>query len=279
MAALVLALLFSGCRQATDPLADTKNAAEPSDSGLLEWNISEHSDEILPFGNPSGASAEPSNRDNFLITDDSSAISYSNSRGTPNWVYWRTTIDDLGKSIPRPEFAPDPRLPADFRRIRPADYAGSGYDRGHLLPSADRFGRPDANERSFLMTNIVPQAGDLNQFPWRKLESYARALIRRGEVVYTFAGVYGEMGRLRGRVTVPTNCWKVMLVVDEGADRIDADTRVIAVDMPNIDGIKDVGWREYRTTVRAIESQTGLDLFSSLPRNLQEILENRTDTR
>ncbi len=276
---IVFAVLLFGCRENTNNLAEPQISSENQASPQLEWTLSETADDILAFGNPSGASADPSNRDNYLIRDDSAAFSYNNSRGTPNWAAWKTTADDLGKSIPRPEFAPDRRLPTGFRRIRPADYTGSGYDRGHLLPSADRFGRPDANERSFWMTNIVPQAGDLNQFPWRKLESYSRALVRRGLEVYTFAGVYGEMGRLRGRVTVPTNCWKVMLVLERDAAIIDSETRIIAVDMPNIDGIKDVGWREYRTTVRAIESKTGLDLFSSLPRELQEILENRIDVR
>lgn len=276
---VVFAVLFSGCRENASRFVEPQSAPESESSPQLEWKFVENADGALEFGNPSGATADPANRDNYLITDDSAAISYNNSRGTPYWVAWKTTAVDLAESIPRPEFAPDRRLPVGFRRIRPADYSGSGYDRGHLLPSADRFGRPDANERSFLMTNIVPQAGDLNQFPWRKLESYARKLVREGMDVYTFAGVYGEMGRLRRRVTVPTNCWKVILAVEHDAAYVNADTRIIAVDMPNIDGIKRSGWREYRTTVRAIESRTGLDLFAAFPRELQEMLENRIDTQ
>src|SRR5215813_11687952 len=128
---------------------------------------------LLPFGNPSNANR--SNRNNFLVLRHSFAFSYNNDRGEVNWIAWRTTIDDLGESQSRPSFAPDQNLPFAFIRITPSDYNGSGLDRGHLVPAADRFGSPDFTD-TFLMTNVIPQAPDLNQYPWEKLESYARGI-------------------------------------------------------------------------------------------------------
>lgn len=224
--------------------------------------------ELLPFGNPSNATTDVGNADNYLVAHGSHVLSYNNSRGTANWVAWRTTRADLGDRLPRNNFELDRSLPGGFRRVAYYDYSGSGYDRGHMVPSADRFANPQLNEQTFLMTNIVPQAGDLNQFPWNKLESYSRALARRGATIYTIAGVYGEKERLRGKVTVPTNCWKVIVVLRRGATEITDSTRIIAVDMPNIEGIANVRWENYKTTVRAIEQKTGLDLLSILPRDL-----------
>ena len=131
------------------------------------------------------------------------------------------------------------------------------------------------------MTNIVPQEGDLNEFPWEKLERQARSWARWKFDVYTIAGVYGEQDRLRGKVSVPTNCWKVIVLVRRGGgiDSIDKNTRVIAVDMPNRESIANDDWIKYRTTVRAIEEKTGYDLLSSLPRDLQDVLETRIETR
>ncbi len=233
--------------------------------------------EALPYGNPSNAATDPANADNYLVIHDSHVLSYNNSRGTANWVAWRTTRENLGDALPRNNFEPDRSLPNGFRRIAYFDYSGSGYDRGHLVPSADRFADPNLNEQTFLMTNIVPQTGDLNQFPWNKLESYARALARRGNALYTLAGVYGEKERIRGKVTAPTNCWKVIIVLRRGSTEITDSTRIIAVDMPNIDGIQNVAWEKYKTTVRSIEEKTGLDLFSVLPLDLQERIETRVD--
>lgn len=231
----------------------------------------------LAFGNPSNAG--DFDDDNFLVFGTGSVFSYSNSRGTVNWVSWKTTRSDLGDSIPRPDFRPDPRLPARFRKIAYFDYSGSGYDRGHMVPSADRFADARLNDETFMMTNIVPQTSALNQYPWNKLESYARSQAWRGWDVYQIAGVYGNAGMLNRKVVIPTNCWKVIMLLPKGlpVERIDKRTRLIAVDMPNVNGIENKNWEEYRTTVRAIETKTGYDLFSNLDRALQDVLETKQE--
>jgi endonuclease G len=262
---IVLMFAAFGCESRRDP---TVGENEPDKASLPQ---SVH----LFFGNPSGANQ--SDPDNYLIVGDGSVISYNNSRGTPNWVSWRTVKSDLGPSLKRPEFRPDPRLPAWFARISYSDYSGSGYDRGHLLPSADRFGNAALNEETFMMTNIVPQTPALNQYPWEKLESYARGQARRGFDVYQIAGVYGTRQVLKGRIAVPTHCWKIVAVLPNGKNNINERTRIIAVDMPNSDGIESAGWQGFKTTIRAIEEKTGYDLFRSLPQEFQDIIETRTE--
>lgn len=233
------------------------------------------------FGNPSNATADALNEDNFLVVGDGSILAYNNSRGTANWVSWRTTQADLGPSIPRPDFRPDPRLPTWYNRIAYYDYSGSGYDRGHLVPSADRFASPQLNEETFMMSNIVPQAAGLNQYPWNQFEKYVRSQLRRHMDAYQIAGCYGDAGRLKSKITVPTNCWKISMFVPRGGDpaALDEQKRFIALDMPNIEGIENESWHRYRTTIRAIEAKTGLDFFSSHPQSLQDAVETRMEIR
>jgi endonuclease G len=80
-------------------------------------------------------------------------------------------------------------------------------------------------------------------------------------------------------VTIPTNDWKVAVVVPAGTlpSAINESARVIAVDMPNVNGIKNADWQMYRTTVKNIEQSTGYDLLSSLPANVQNALETKVD--
>lgn len=231
----------------------------------------------LLLGNPSNAGSDDSN--NYLLLKGSFAISYNNSRGTANWISWKTSRGDLGDSIERPDFRPDPSLPKNFVRINATDYSGSGYQRGHLVPSSDRFGDPAANLETFMMTNIVPQTGDLNQIVWEKFESYVRYNAWRNSDVYQIAGVYGDQGRLRNRVTVPSNCWKIVLIMPAGTGigDINEDTRIIAVDMPNTKGIAKHRWQQYQTSVRSIEQKTDYNFLDRLPEVLQEILENRAN--
>lgn len=231
----------------------------------------------LAFGNPSNAGSKDAN--NYLIVGGGSVISYNNSRGTANWISWKTAAADLGDRLERPDFRPDRRLPSGFTVINYYDYSGSGYDRGHLVPSADRFANPKLNEETFMMSNIVPQTGSLNQYPWNKFESYVREQVRKGFDAYQIAGVYGTKDRLKDKVTVPENCWKVVALVPKGKSVRDLDRRmrIIAVDMPNVDGIENKKWETYRTTIRNIEQRTGLDLFADLAKETQERLETKME--
>jgi len=233
----------------------------------------------LAFGNPSNASASEPN--NYLLVNNYFALSYNRDKAIPNWAAWRISPAEVG-DFPRPEpdpFRPDNRLPKSWKRITPSDYTGSGFDRGHLTPSADRSGSIEGMSETFLMTNMTPQTGDLNRGPWAKLESYLRTLVTRGNDVYIYAGVYGENGKVKNKVSIPTNDWKVAVVVPTGSSvyAINENTRVIAVDMPNVRGILRADWQVYRTTVRQIEQNTGYNLLSTLPQNIQDSLETRTD--
>lgn len=263
---LMLSAVLAGCSFYQE--AGQSNTAETPPAPQNNLNAA-----VSVFGNISDAGED---RDNFLVTGDGSAFSYSNSRGTVNWIAWRTSRSDLGEAVERPDFRPDPRLPGGFKQIASTDYSRSGYDRGHLVPAGDRFGSPQTFGETFLMTNIVPQSSDLNQYPWQKFESYVRGQVRRGWDAYQIAGVYGEQGFLKNRVVVPTNCWKVVVFLRPGG-MIDQRTRVIAVDMPNIDGIEHQTWQRYRTNIRSIEGKTGYNFFAALPAGLQEILETRTE--
>jgi endonuclease G, mitochondrial len=234
---------------------------------------------FLALGNPSNADTNPNN---YLLVNNYFALSYSRDKGTPNWVSWRISKAELG-DFPRPEpdpFRPDPRIPKDWKPVTPSDYTGSGFDRGHMCPSADRSGSVEGMTETFLMSNMVPQTADLNRDVWQRLEGYLRTLVTRGSDVYIISGPYGDKGKLKNKVVVPTNTWKIAVVVPAGSSvsAIDEDTRVIAVDMPNVMGIKNADWQMYRTTVREIERKTGYDFLSALPKNLQDALENKKDT-
>ena len=262
---LMLAALVSGC-----------SFYQESDIGSAPHASQNNNAALSLFGNISEATDHPTN---FLVTGEGSALSYNNSRGTVNWVAWETTRNDLGEPVERPDFRPDPRLPATFSRIVSTDYSGSGYDRGHLVPAADRYGSPKAFVETFLMTNISPQTGSLNQYPWQQFESYVRAQVRRGWDAYQIAGVHGEQGLMKNRVVVPTNCWKVVVFLRASVQprEIDRRTRIVAVDMPNIDGLENVSWQRYRTNIRSIEVKTGYNFFAALPADLQETIETRTE--
>lgn len=236
----------------------------------------------LALGDPSDATPDPSNRNNFLLVKPQYVLSYNNERGGPNWVSWRLTAADIGDVERQNNFHPEQSLPAGFKRVTPDDYTGTGYDRGHVCNSKDRTATEADNSETFSMANMLPQTPDLNRQVWESLESYSRSLAQKGNVLYIVAGGYGSakvIGKAN-RVTVPTNCWKIILVLPAGRDvsQADKNTRVIAVDMPNASGISQDPWQKYITTVGDIEQKTGYHFFAQLPRDVQDALKSKRDS-
>src|SRR5258706_7131714 len=89
--------------------------------------------------------------DDYWIDDRYYVISYNSKREVPNWASWRLVAADLGSAPRQNDFRADALLPATFTPVGPNDYSGSGYDRGHMCPSADRTSTVDANSSTFLM--------------------------------------------------------------------------------------------------------------------------------
>jgi endonuclease G len=178
------------------------------------------------------------------------------------------------------------------------DYTSGGFDRGHMCPHSDRAANEETSYSTFVMTNIIPQAPNVNEKAWAQLEDYGRELVRKQHAhLYVIAGPAGKGGRGTGgykqsiggengkKVAVPAECWKVIVVVPEGGQanqsdltKMNSGTRVIAVVMPN-DEYKVTGyeWSGYRTNVAAVEQKTGVHFFDRLPSDVATALKQKVD--
>src|SRR5665213_1088824 len=123
-------------------------------------------DDNLAMGNPSGATTNTSFPNNYLMTKTQYSLSYNNSYGTPNWVSWHLSTAWLGSTDRCDCFTSDASLPSSFYHVTTSNYTNSGFDRGHQCPSGDRTGDATDNAATFLMTNMMPQAPNLNEVTW-----------------------------------------------------------------------------------------------------------------
>lgn len=253
------------------------------------WPQGLSSNPNLLLGNPSGATASLASPNNYLIERPQYVLSYNRDRGIPNWASWQLQASWLG-SLPRRDFMPDASLPTGWYRVTPQDYTGSGFDRGHLVPAADRNKTANDSQAVFWMSNILPQAPENNRGPWEQLERYCRELAKQGHelaIVSGGAGVGGQGSKQRktalgrGHVTVPAVLWKVVVVLPRpgvGIKGITTQTRVITVIIPNQNQVKGKNWHNYTASVKAVESLTGYDFLSNLPANIQTALETKIDS-
>ena len=152
-------------------------------------------------------------RTTLLCNDAYAALASGVTRG-PLWSAEHLTAASVAAARETPrqgEFHPDDRLPPEDR-AEIKDFRGSGYDRGHLSPSGDA-GNIQAQQQSFSLANMVPQAPELNRGPWERIESATRRLAaRRGELyVVTGPAFQGRQVRSIGAgVLVPSSIWKAL---------------------------------------------------------------------
>ncbi len=241
--------------------------------------------EHLALGNPSNAVAAISSPRNYLMVKPQYVHSYNRFHGIPNWVAWHVDSTWLGEIRRSNNFRPDSTLPEKWYHINEKSYRRSGYDRGHMCPSGDRTNTREDNSITFLMTNMIPQAPNNNQGPWAALEIYCRELVKQGKELYIYCGGSGEQGFLdSGRVQIPELTWKTILVLNAGeknVKRVTSTTRTIAVVMPNNNSLinKHDDWKMFRVSVDSVESLTGYDFYSSVPKTIQTIIERSVDSK
>jgi endonuclease G len=271
--ALIVCFLLISCQKEDDTLPAPPPSL-PTDNILL--------------GNPSNATTEILNASNYLLYKEQYSLSYNNTTHLPNWVSWHLQKGDLGNIDRQDDFCIDNTLPASFYKVTPNDFTGSGFDRGHLCPSADRTLTNENNTATFLMTNIIPQSPDNNRYVWVELENYCRNMATNNNELYVIAGPYGKGGTgskgltntLQCGIVVPAYVWKIIVILPQGnndLERIDANTRIISVLMPNNQNSDQHPWTDYRVNVNYIEELTGFDFLNNLHPDIQEVLEARVD--
>jgi endonuclease G len=152
-----------------------------------------------------------------------------------------------------------------------------------MCPSADRTNSRTNNDATFLMSNIIPQAPDNNQGLWADLENYSRAIAASNEVLVICGpqGFGSAVTASSGQIPIASNVWKIIVAVPLGGgtalSRITNSTRVIAVNIPNIQGIRTDPWQNYMTSVNQLQTNTGFNFFTTLNTNLATILRAKVD--
>ena len=194
--------------------------------------------------------------------------SYNSDLRIPNWVAWQLTgVHTEGKNKRAGvKFHEDTDVP--MPRAVDFDYVRSGYDRGHLCPSADNRWDAIAQEQSFLLTNVCPQDHNLNVGDWHELENLCRKWAKTYGSIYVVAGPVLFKGKHKtigkNKVTVPEAFFKVVLCME-------GKPKAIGFVYRNESGNRPKSY--YVNTIDDVERITGIDFFPALPDNVENEVE------
>ncbi|MBR2102323.1 MAG: DNA/RNA non-specific endonuclease [Prevotella sp.] len=181
-----------------------------------------------------------------------------------------------------PQYPLDPDLPAQYYFDRPsADYTtgdyfyGSGFDHGHICPSADRLYSKEANYQTFYLTNMQPQYKEFNAGLWANMEGQVRQWAKsyNTEMLYVCKGttIDSEMNiikRIQGKLIVPKYFYMALLL------KTAYGYRAIAFWAENEkvdrDGDK---LSKYAISIDELERRTSIDFFCNLPDDIEDEVE------
>ena len=155
-------------------------------------------------------------------------------------------------------------------------FRGSGYDHGHICPSADRKYSKLANKQTFYLTNMQPQYPKFNQKLWADMEDRMRKWIDRGastDTMYVCKGgtIDSEeyiIERIKGELIVPKYFYMAILYKNaEGYKAIAFWALNENVDRKGDD------LKKYVISIDRLEELTGIDFFCNLPDDTENKVE------
>lgn len=199
------------------------------------------------------------NPNEIIITHVGYSLVYNEQYEQAKWVAYQLTKEETVKSWERGNaFKEDPEVKTMTASNQ--DYAGSGFDRGHLAPAADMGWSSISMSESFYYSNMSPQNPTFNRGIWKQLEGLVRNWAIENDTLYVVTGpvlTYNLVTIGPNQVAVPDYFFKVIL------DYSKPVIKGIGFIMANIGS--DSPLQNYAVTIDSVEKFTGIDFFPLLP--------------
>lgn len=197
----------------------------------------------------------------------------------------------------------DPLIPVELGKVIEDDHKSDGYDKGHLCASEDRVYCKEANDQTFLYSNISPQIGSFNQKYWAKLEAliqkwgrstqngvYDKVYVAKGGTInkllkdwtgkqkandglYPTADADGKSNpKSKNGLVVPAYYYMAILAEKDGK------FQAIGFLVPHSEDLSakptTADLQAYTCSIAHLEEQTGIDFFCNLKDNVEREVES-----
>lgn len=270
---LATSLIFTSCRNNEDELTPTTN---------VNANDLTNGKEALRMEMPHLRGAVV---DMFLVKrisngDINYCIEWDIVKKAQRWTAFRWDDSNSGGYVKRDDnFQEDTDIPLDYRTTYD-NYRGSGYTRGHICASADRWYDTEANRQTFLYSNMQPQLYDFNGGIWANLEMKVRTWNTPSfrDTLYVCKG--GTIDHISDIIEVtPTGLivpkYFFMAILCKNSSPTNGGYKAIAFWLEHRDDYADdKNLRPYIISVDRLEELTGIDFFCNLPDIIEQQVES-----
>ncbi len=172
---------------------------------------------------------------------------------------------------------PNDTCVAEKYRFTKDPFKSSGFDHGHICPSADRLGSAEANYQTFFMTNMMPQVNGFNSKIWATMETQVRTWAGKFDTLYVCKGgtidkaenIVKYLGSGDNKIPVPKYFFMALL------GRKGADYSALGFWInSNSNSSNDI--RPYVVNIGTLEKNTDIDFFCNLSDDIEGTIENQS---
>jgi endonuclease G len=197
------------------------------------------------------------------------SLGYSYEHKAALWVSSIVSEGSVGIHFGRPgNFYADVDIPEQYR-AKPEDFVNTGYDKGHLAPSADIDFSKRANYETFALSNVVLQDATLNRQAWGELEKLVRNWTKTKGKLYVVTGpIFTAKPKKVNGISVAAQFYKVIYAYNA--------QKAIGFLFPNKAVPNEDMWK-YAMSVQELEKATGLTFFNKFKEKTQKQIKAKGD--
>ena len=210
-------------------------------------------------------------------------IEWDISKKAQRWTAFRWDNTNSGGYIKREDnFIEDIDIPEMYRTTYD-HYRGSGYTRGHICASADRWNAQEANQQTFLYSNMQPQLYDFNGGIWAQLEMKVRNwnsasfcdtlyVCKGGTIDHSSDIIETVRQGTKWALLVPK--YFFMAILCKNSSPTNGGYKAIGFYLEHRDDYEDEkNFTPYIRSIDQLEQLTGIDFFCNLPDAIEDKVE------
>lgn len=186
-----------------------------------------------------------------------------------------------------PQYPYDDQIPDSLQW--PTDpFRGSGYDHGHICPSADRLCSREANYQTFYLSNMQPQFNSFNAGVWANMEAAVRNLVSRNsswcDTLFVCKGGtidegsynnYNLVYHVQANGLIVPRYFYMALLRKKGTQY---DAIALWIDQITKWDSDEKNFAQFAISIDELERRTGIDFFCNLPDDIEKQVEAQTST-
>ena len=220
------------------------------------------------------------------------SVEWDTKKKSQRWSCYQMYKSIMQKNTERyygnPQYPQDPLLSAQYRWASDPFY-GTGYDHGHICPSADRLNSTEQNKQTFYLTNMQPQRNGFNAKVWANMETKVRDWAKTNN--YTFCdtmyvckgGTIDNSSQilttLNSGLIVPKYFFMAILICKKQASgNMKYDAMAFWIEHKDSND-NDQALSKYVITIDELEKRTGIDFFCNLPDNIERSVESTVNLK